>query len=163
VGDTRLGERPGERPGSRTLQLEGEARRAGAVAERGRVRAEDRGPVLGVVAQLLSGEGGRRRRGRREANDEWERGGHQRTRAGAACGLDPWSAGLARASRMVKRRGDYARPVNDRSRQEVARRAGVDPGYVDRLVELGILRPAQEDAVSQGDVLTARWVRGLEA
>ncbi|HYV01571.1 MAG TPA: hypothetical protein VEM93_04440 [Actinomycetota bacterium] len=27
------------------------------------------------------------------------------------------------------------------SRQEVARRAGVDPDYIDRLVELGLLTP----------------------
>jgi adenylate cyclase len=39
----------------------------------------------------------------------------------------------------------------------------VDPGYVDRLVELGILHPDLDDDFSQGDVLTARWVRGLEA
>jgi class 3 adenylate cyclase len=45
----------------------------------------------------------------------------------------------------------------------LARRAGVDPGYVDRLVELGILRPREDEDFSQGDVLMARWVRGLEA
>ena len=39
----------------------------------------------------------------------------------------------------------------------------MDPGYVDRLVELGMLRPGQDDAFSQGDVLRARWVHGLEA
>jgi adenylate cyclase len=38
----------------------------------------------------------------------------------------------------------------------------VDPEYVDRLVELGILRPGTGDAFSQGDVRRARWVRGLE-
>jgi len=38
----------------------------------------------------------------------------------------------------------------------------VDPGYVDRLVELGILRPGQDDLFSQSDVLRARWVHGLE-
>jgi adenylate cyclase len=53
--------------------------------------------------------------------------------------------------------------VGERWRQEVARRAGVDPGYVDRLVELGILRVPEDDAFSRGDVLTARWVHGLEA
>ena len=53
--------------------------------------------------------------------------------------------------------------VGDGASREVARRAGVDPGFVDRLVELGILRPLRDDAVSQGDVLTARWVHGLEA
>jgi adenylate cyclase len=53
--------------------------------------------------------------------------------------------------------------VGERSSQEVARRAGVDPGYVERLVALGILRPLQDDSFSQGDVLTARWVHSLEA
>jgi adenylate cyclase len=53
-------------------------------------------------------------------------------------------------------------PVGEHSRQEVARRAGVEPGYVDRLVELGILRPGPGDEFSQGDVLRARWVQSLE-
>jgi class 3 adenylate cyclase/DNA-binding transcriptional MerR regulator len=53
--------------------------------------------------------------------------------------------------------------VGEQSRKEVARKAGVDPGYVDRLVELGILQPGQDDAFSQGDVLRARWVHDLEA
>ena len=52
--------------------------------------------------------------------------------------------------------------MGEHSRQEVARRAGVDPAYVDRLVELGILQPGQDDAFSQSDVLRARWVHGLE-
>jgi len=52
--------------------------------------------------------------------------------------------------------------VGEHSRKEVARRAGVDPEYVDRLVELGILRPGREDEFSPGDVRRARWVRSLE-
>jgi hypothetical protein len=52
--------------------------------------------------------------------------------------------------------------VSEHSRQEVARKAGVDTDYVDRLVELGILRPGPGDAFSSGDVLRARWVEGLE-
>jgi class 3 adenylate cyclase len=52
--------------------------------------------------------------------------------------------------------------MGEHSRQEVARRAGVDPGYVDRLVELGILQPSENDALSQGDVLRARWVHSLD-
>jgi adenylate cyclase len=44
----------------------------------------------------------------------------------------------------------------------VAQRAGVDTDYVDRLVEIGILRPATGDAFSSGDVRRARWVRSLE-
>jgi adenylate cyclase len=53
--------------------------------------------------------------------------------------------------------------MGEQSRKEVARKAGVDPGYVDGLVELGILRPEEDDAFSQGDVLRARWVHSLEA
>jgi hypothetical protein len=51
--------------------------------------------------------------------------------------------------------------VSGYSRQEVAQRAGVDPDYVDRLVELGILTPAA-NAFSPGDVLRARWLQSLE-
>jgi adenylate cyclase len=51
--------------------------------------------------------------------------------------------------------------VSGYTRQEVAQRAGVDPDYVDRLVELGILPPAAGDAFSPGDVLRARWVQSL--
>jgi adenylate cyclase len=46
--------------------------------------------------------------------------------------------------------------------EEVAQRAGVDPDYVDRLVEFGILRPAAGDAFSPGDALRARWLQSLE-
>jgi adenylate cyclase len=52
--------------------------------------------------------------------------------------------------------------VTDRSRDDVARKAGVDPGYVDRLVELGILDPGPGDSFSEGDVRRARWVHGFE-
>jgi adenylate cyclase len=52
--------------------------------------------------------------------------------------------------------------VSGHTRQEVAQRAGVDPDYVDRLVELGILTPAAGDAFSPGDVLRARWLQSLE-
>jgi adenylate cyclase len=52
--------------------------------------------------------------------------------------------------------------VSGYPRQEVAQRAGVDPGYVDRLVELGILTPAAGGEFSPGDVLRARWLRSLE-
>ena len=48
------------------------------------------------------------------------------------------------------------------TRQEVAQRAGVDPDYVDRLVELGILTPAAGEAFSPGDVLRARWLQSLD-
>jgi len=46
--------------------------------------------------------------------------------------------------------------------QEIAQRAGVDPDYVDRLVELGILTPGAADRFSPGDVLRAHWVQSLE-
>jgi adenylate cyclase len=59
-------------------------------------------------------------------------------------------------------RGYDRLPVNAQARQEVARRAGVDPGYIDRLVELGILKPGPGDTFSRGDARRARWVRGLE-
>jgi len=52
--------------------------------------------------------------------------------------------------------------VSGYSRQEVAQRAGVDPDYLDRLVELGILTPAAGDAFSLADALRARWVQSLE-
>jgi adenylate cyclase len=52
--------------------------------------------------------------------------------------------------------------VNRYSRQEVAQRAGVDPDYLDRLVELGVLTPAAGDAFSPGDALRARWLQSLE-
>jgi adenylate cyclase len=52
--------------------------------------------------------------------------------------------------------------VRGYSKQEVAQRAGVDPDYVDRLVEFGILTPAAGGAFSPGDVLRARWLQSLE-
>jgi adenylate cyclase len=52
--------------------------------------------------------------------------------------------------------------VSGYTRQEVAQRAGVDPDYVDRLVELGILTPAAGAAFSPGDVRRARWMQSLE-
>ena len=48
------------------------------------------------------------------------------------------------------------------TRQEVAQRAGVGPGDLDRLVELRILTPDASDAFSPGDVLRARWLQSLE-
>jgi adenylate cyclase len=52
--------------------------------------------------------------------------------------------------------------VSGYTRQEVAQRAGVNPDYVDHLVELGILTPAAGDAFSPGDLRRARWVQSLE-
>jgi adenylate cyclase len=52
--------------------------------------------------------------------------------------------------------------VSRYTRQEVAQRAGVDPDYLDRLVELGILTPDAGGAFSPGDALRARWLQSLE-
>jgi class 3 adenylate cyclase len=52
--------------------------------------------------------------------------------------------------------------VGEHSREEVARRAGVDSEYVDRLVECGIVRPGPGNGYSRGDVRRARWVHNLE-
>jgi adenylate cyclase len=52
--------------------------------------------------------------------------------------------------------------VDDHSRDEVARKAGVEPEYVDRLVELGFLTPAPAGTYSTGDVRRTRWVRSFE-
>lgn len=52
--------------------------------------------------------------------------------------------------------------VGEYTRAEVGRQAGVDLGYVDRLVELGILKPGAGDVFSLGDVRRARWVRSFE-
>jgi adenylate cyclase len=48
------------------------------------------------------------------------------------------------------------------TREEVALKAGVDPDYVDRLVELGIITPGDREVFTSGDVLRARWIRSLE-
>ncbi|HET6777045.1 MAG TPA: adenylate/guanylate cyclase domain-containing protein [Actinomycetota bacterium] len=52
--------------------------------------------------------------------------------------------------------------MGEHSRQEVARKAGVDTDYVDRLVEVGILRPGTGNTFSSGDVRRARWVHSFE-
>jgi len=44
----------------------------------------------------------------------------------------------------------------------MAARAGVDPDYVDRLVELGILSPGSGNTFSAGDVRRTRWVQSFE-
>jgi adenylate cyclase len=52
--------------------------------------------------------------------------------------------------------------VTGLSKQDVADRSGVDSDYVDRLVELGILKPGSGDTFSTGDVRRARWVQSFE-
>jgi hypothetical protein len=49
------------------------------------------------------------------------------------------------------------------TREELAQRAGVPTEFVDRLVEHGIVIPADGDApFARGDVRTVRFVHGLE-
>jgi adenylate cyclase len=48
------------------------------------------------------------------------------------------------------------------STTEAANRAGVDPGYVDRLIELGILRPDASGQLTKGDVRRAQMAQTLE-
>jgi adenylate cyclase len=52
--------------------------------------------------------------------------------------------------------------MNEYSRDEAANRAGVEPGYVDRLVNVGILSPARPDRFSPGDVRRVLFARSLE-
>ena len=56
----------------------------------------------------------------------------------------------------------HHRWMADLSRQDVADRAGVEPGYVDRLVALGIVEPGGGGAFTTGDVRRARWVKSFE-
>jgi adenylate cyclase len=48
------------------------------------------------------------------------------------------------------------------SHRQVAERAGVDAGYVQRLVDAGLLAAAADDAFSDGDARRARIFQGLE-
>jgi adenylate cyclase len=48
------------------------------------------------------------------------------------------------------------------SQETLAARAGVEPAWVGRLVELGILRPAEDGSFSTGDVRRARLLDELE-
>jgi adenylate cyclase len=56
----------------------------------------------------------------------------------------------------------YSTDVADYSRAETAVRAGVELEYVDRLVELGILTPAEGDRFTAGDARRAGTIRNLE-
>ena len=46
--------------------------------------------------------------------------------------------------------------------RDVAERAGVEPGYVTRLVDVGVLTPAGDGAFTEGDVRRTRLYQGLE-
>jgi adenylate cyclase len=48
------------------------------------------------------------------------------------------------------------------SREDAAERAGVDPSYLVRLMELGILAPEEPDRISAGDVRRVLMARSLE-
>jgi adenylate cyclase len=63
---------------------------------------------------------------------------------------------------MTGDRGEHRPAVGSSSRQELARKAGIDLGSVERLIELGILNPGAGDTFSAGDVRRARWVHGLQ-
>jgi len=52
--------------------------------------------------------------------------------------------------------------VTSYPRAEAADRAGVEPGYLDRLVELGILSPERTDHFSPGDVRRVLLARSLD-
>jgi adenylate cyclase len=47
-------------------------------------------------------------------------------------------------------------------RTEAAERAGVEPAYLDRLIELGIVRPEEPDGFSPGDVRRVLLAKSLE-
>jgi adenylate cyclase len=53
--------------------------------------------------------------------------------------------------------------VSELSRQEVAHKAGVDVGFVDQLVEMGILTPGDGDVFAPGDVRRARWIDNYQS
>ena len=48
------------------------------------------------------------------------------------------------------------------SRADAANRSGVDPGYLDRLIELGIISPDSTDRLTKGDVRRAQMAQTLE-
>lgn len=50
----------------------------------------------------------------------------------------------------------------DYSRAEAANRAGVDPDYVDQLIELAIIAPDADDRLTKGDVRRAQMAQTLE-
>jgi len=52
--------------------------------------------------------------------------------------------------------------VTSRSREGAAERAGVEPAYLDRLLDLGILSPAGAERFSDGDVRRVMMAKSLE-
>ncbi len=64
--------------------------------------------------------------------------------------------------RVPTRASSWSTVVVGLSQQEVSERAGVDPGYIGRLVDVGALTPAPDGTFSEGDARRARLYRGLE-
>src|SRR4029453_13209117 len=48
------------------------------------------------------------------------------------------------------------------SRADAANRSGVDLGYIDRLIELGVVSPDSTDRLTKGDVRRAQMAQTLE-
>jgi class 3 adenylate cyclase len=69
---------------------------------------------------------------------------------------------IARTARLG-RRDILTSMVGEYSRGEAANRAGVDSGYIDRLIELGIIEPDAAGRLTKGDVRRAQMAQTLEA
>jgi adenylate cyclase len=125
-----------------------------AVTDHGISDAFHHAELLAVALdQALAGEGEAALARYQRQRDQALRGGlrtHHIAQARGPASTGPLAGGYAGAG------------VSGYTRQEVAQQAGVDPDYVDRLVELGILTPDAGDAFSPGDVRRARWLRSLE-
>jgi hypothetical protein len=52
--------------------------------------------------------------------------------------------------------------VAEYSRADAANRSGVDLGYIDRLIELGVISPDSTDRLTKGDVRRAQMAQTLE-
>jgi hypothetical protein len=52
--------------------------------------------------------------------------------------------------------------VAEYSRAEAAKRSGVELGYIDRLIELGVISPDRTDRLTKGDVRRAQMAQTLE-
>ncbi|HET8776126.1 MAG TPA: hypothetical protein VFN76_00565, partial [Candidatus Limnocylindria bacterium] len=52
--------------------------------------------------------------------------------------------------------------MNDLTRAQAADKAGVEPAYLDRLIELRIIQPDADDRLTRGDVRRAKMAETLE-
>ena len=52
--------------------------------------------------------------------------------------------------------------MDDLTRAQAANKAGVEPAYLDRLIELGIIQPSHQDRLTRGDVRRAKMAETLE-